>query len=179
MSKIHEIGRVYCIRSYLTDKVYIGSTFQPLHKRLYEHKIDYKKWQNDKYHYVTSFELIKYDDCYIELIEEYENLNKKQLEKYEGEHIRKNNCVNKYIAGRTIKQYREDNVDKLKERGKKYREDNTDKLKQYEKQYRENNVDKIKLKKNQKHICICGGKYTQSNKLQHEKTKKHINFINN
>jgi hypothetical protein len=50
-----------------TDDVYYGSTTQPLSKRLSGHKAHYKQWQKQNYNYVTSFEIIKYDDCYIEL----------------------------------------------------------------------------------------------------------------
>jgi predicted GIY-YIG superfamily endonuclease len=56
-------GKIYCIRSHKSNDVYIGSTTQPLHKRFYHHKNNYKYWKNGKYHYVTSFKLIdNYDD---------------------------------------------------------------------------------------------------------------------
>jgi len=29
------------------------------------------------------------------------------------------------------------------------------------------------------HICSCGGRYTQCHKSEHERTKKHQNYINN
>jgi hypothetical protein len=178
MSKVHEIGRVYAIRSFQTDKIYIGSTFQPLHKRLYEHKFNYKQWQNNKYYYITSFELIKYDDCYIELIDEYKNLNKKQLEKFEGEHIRKNNCTNRSIPGRTKKEYYQDNMNKIKEQRNNYYLEKSDEVKKRASEYRQNNADKIKEKYSQKHGCVCGGKYTHFQKARHERTKKHLDFIN-
>jgi hypothetical protein len=38
-----------------------------------------------------------------------------ELDKREGEHIRNNNCINKYIAGRTMKEYYEDNKEKIKQ----------------------------------------------------------------
>ena len=193
MSKIHDIGRVYCIRSYQTDNIYIGSTFQPLHKRIYGHKSSYKQWQNKKHNYITSFELIKYDDCYIELIEEYKNLNKKELEKYEGDHIRKNDCVNKIIVGRTQKEYYKDNNDKILEQKKEYYQDNNDKIKEQRKyyykeksndvknrvaKYRIQNSKKIKERYTQKHICACGSQYSHYQKLRHERSKKHLDFIN-
>ena len=70
------------------------------------HKRDYKKFLNGKFNYITSFEIVKYVDCYIELIIEIPCNNVNQLRKFEGNYIRNMNCVNKYIAGRTRKEYR-------------------------------------------------------------------------
>jgi hypothetical protein len=210
-------SKIYTIRSYQLDKYYIGSTTQSLHKRLYDHKRDYKLYQNQKYHYITSFELIKFEDCYIELLENFNCDNKEELTKREGEWIRANlnDILNKKIEGRTVKQYRVDNADKLKQyyidnadkmkqykkqwqidnadkikqNKKQYRIDNADKIKQNNKQYRIDNADKIKqyrvdnanrLKalKKVKFVCECGGKYTNSGKAHHLKTKKHTNYSN-
>ena len=64
------------------------------------------------------------DNFYIEL---YENIiceNREQLTKREGEVIRQIGTLNIKIAGRTRKEYRENNKDKIKE----YREKNQDKI---------------------------------------------------
>jgi hypothetical protein len=111
----YQNGKIYTIRSFQTDDVYYGSTTQPLSKRLSKHKGDYKQWQNNKHHYVTSYELIKFDDCYIELYELYPCNSKTELEKREGQVIRENkNAVNKVIAGRTKKEYYLENIDTVK-----------------------------------------------------------------
>ena len=102
-------GKVYCLRSHQTDDVYIGSTIQPLHKRLYGHKVSYKRWKEGKFGCLTSFEIIKHDDCYIELLEECPCDNKNQLERREGQLIRELDCVNKVVAGRTKQQWHQDN----------------------------------------------------------------------
>ena len=116
-SKInYQNGKIYTIRSYQTDDVYYGSTTQPLSKRLSTHKRLYKLWLNKKHNYVTSFEIVKYDDCYIELYENCPCNSKSELEKREGEYIRNNKCVNKYIPCRSKKQYREDNKDNIKQK---------------------------------------------------------------
>jgi hypothetical protein len=155
----YQNGKIYTIRSYQTDDVYYGSTTQPLSKRLSRHKANYKQWQNNKYHYVSSYEVIKYDDCYVELYELYPCNSKTELERREGQIIRENDdAVNQRIAGRTQKEYCVDNKENKK---------------QYDKQYRMNNLDKI----NEKNICRCGGKYTYRNKSEHLKTKRHIKYI--
>jgi hypothetical protein len=102
-------GKIYTIRSYQTDDIYIGSTLQTLTKRLSKHKDSFKNWKNGKYHYVSSFELIKYDDVYIELIELFPCSSKMELNRREGELIRSMDCVNKRIEGRTKQEYYEDN----------------------------------------------------------------------
>ena len=70
MSKVDERykrGKIYCLRSHQTDLVYIGSTIQGLAERIGGHRRDYRKWLKDTFSYVTSFEIVKYDDAYIEL----------------------------------------------------------------------------------------------------------------
>ena len=194
MNDKYQNAKIYSIRSHQTDKVYIGSTCSPLAKRLYEHRKKYERYKSEKYDYVTSFEILKFDDHYIELVEEYPCQNKFQLHRREGQTIREVDCVNKVIAGRTQVEYRHDNKDKIKEQKKQYYEenkdminslnnqyyeDNKDKFKQYRednkdkfKQYREENRDKL----NQKHTCQCGGKYNYSNKARHFKRNKHKEF---
>ena len=61
-------------------------------------------------------------------------MNKEQLNKREGEIIREIGTVNKYIAGRTLKEYYEDNKEKRKE----YRETNKDKIKSFDEKRKEN-----------------------------------------
>ena len=97
-------SKIYSIKSFKTDKIYIGSTSTLLNQRLSKHKNNYKSWNEGKYHYVTSFEIIKHGDYYIELIENYPCKSKSELEKREGELIWQNdNTINKCIAGRQIK----------------------------------------------------------------------------
>jgi hypothetical protein len=170
----YQNGKIYTIRSYQTDDVYYGSTTQPLSKRLSSPKAHYKRWQNGKHNYIKSCEIVKFDDCYIELFEDYPCNSKSELERREGEIIRaEENAINKCIAGRTHKEWREANADKLKQQHKQYYIDNADIRKQYSKQYCTDNADKIKLK----HECPCGGKHTTANKSIHFKTKKHTNYL--
>ena len=58
-----------------------------------------------------------------------------------------------------------------------YQKKNKDKVIGYKYKYTESNKEKIKEYKNKKFECKCGGKYTQSNKSMHFKSKKHINYI--
>lgn len=200
-------GKIYALRTHQSNEIYIGSTCSPLYKRLYQHKTNYNNWLNGKMHYITSYEILKYDDVYIDLIEEYPCENKLQLRKKEGEYQREMDCINKNIAGRTNKEYNDDNKDKILEYHKQYYEDNKEKIKEQSKQYRENNKekikeqqkeyyednkqkilerqnqynnnnkDKIKQRKMKKITCECGVEVTRNNMSRHKKSDKHDKLI--
>jgi hypothetical protein len=167
----YQNGKIYAIRSFQTNDVYYGSTTKSLSKRLIGHKAHYKLWQNNNYNNVTSFEIIKYDDCFIELYELYPCNSKTELEKREGQIIRANdNAVNKIIVGRTRQQYRVDNVDNKKLYDENYRENNRDKIKQKQNQYYIDNADKVKQKVSQyrkdniNKVKIRNKRYREANK---------------
>ena len=159
-------GKIYCIRSFQTDKIYIGSTTQTLAQRLGLHRKDYKRYLKGKANYTSSFELLKYDDYYIELIKLYPRSCKAELVAEEGHYIREWDCVNKKISGRTYKEYY-----------KQYYIDNKDKILEYQKQYRIDNKQKIKEQKKQKINCICSCKSTRSVFRRHLKSKNHKNLM--
>jgi len=167
-------GKIYSIRSYQTDKIYIGSTTQPLSKRLYHHKTHYKKYLNGKSPFITSYDILQYEDAYIELLEEYPCENREQLCKREGELIRGGNCVNKRIEARTKQEYYEQNKDKLLQQGKEYQEQNKDKIKEYIKEYQEQNKDKI-LQQKKEYYQQNKDKILQKGKEYREQNKEKIN----
>jgi hypothetical protein len=143
-------GIIYKIVCNETNEVYYGSSKRSLNERMSDHKKDHKRWKAGKYHYVTSFQIIERGNYSYSLIETVECEDKKQLEAVERKYIENNECVNKYIVGRTKKEYnkayREANKDKIKEEKKAYREANKDKIKEEKKAYREANKDKINEK---------------------------------
>ena len=176
-------GKIYKIICDETEKIYIGSTVQSLTKRFQKHKSHHISWKNGKYNYISIFKMFdEYgkQNCNIELIENYPCDNKKVLELREAYFIRNNNCYNKYIPGRTLKEYYEVNKKKIKEDQKKYYENNKEKYKDTKKKYYEDNKEVRKKyyeynkeRINEKHNCECGGKYTSHHKATHLKTKKH------
>jgi len=140
-------SKIYKICSNLTDKIYIGSTTQTLAQRLSKHVGQYKTHiKNNNTNYISSYEIIKYGDCYITLIEECNFNNQQQLFKREGEVIKLNinNVVNMFIAGRTKREYFIDNKEHITEQQKKYFIDNKEQVLEQQKQYRNDNKEQIK-----------------------------------
>jgi hypothetical protein len=132
-------SKIYKIWSPQTEFIYIGSTYQMLCKRLADHKSFYK--MNTGTIKCSSFEIIKYDDVKIELIENLSCNNKEELTKREGEIIRqyKDICINMRIEGRTRKEYYEDNKDKRKE----YYDDNKEQILKNQKKYYDEHKEQI------------------------------------
>lgn len=145
-------GKIYKIWSPShPDDIYIGSTTQPLSKRIGGHRKHYRQYKEGKKNYMTSFKILEYGDARIELIEDCMCERGEQLTAREGHFIRSLDCVNKIIPGRTKKQWYQDNKERLSQQQKQYREDNKEQINQYHKQYGEANRDKLNQKARQYH----------------------------
>jgi len=123
----YNLGRIYKLESYQTEDFYIGSTCQPLCERLAQHKSHYKCFQHGKGHYRTSYEILKYPDAKITLIEYFPCNSKEELEAREGKWIRELNRVNKRIEGRTKKEYCKEHSEKLAKTASEWHQKNREK----------------------------------------------------
>ena len=169
-------GKIYKIVDLDTDECYIGSTCEPtLARRLAKHVDNFKSYKSitGNFHYITSFKILENNNYDIQLIENYPCGSKDELHAREGYWIKKTDCVNKHIAGRTKKQWEEDNKEKISVEKKEYYKQNKGKIQEYKKKYRIDNKDKLNKRIN----CSCGGKYKQQNKSHHEKTIRHREFL--
>jgi hypothetical protein len=171
-----KIYKVYCLTGGNED-VYYGSTVEALSVRMAKHREHYILWKKGKLAFTTSYILFdKFDvkNCIIELIENYPCNNVEELRKREGYYQLNNPCVNKCIAGRTQKEcaekFRREHKDDKKEYDEKYREKNKEKKIKNDKEYFEKN--KVKNIN-----CICGSLISKFNKSRHERSAKHIAFI--
>jgi hypothetical protein len=174
----YQNGKIYTIRCRSDNTfIYVGSTTQPLAKRWGEHK---PRGNNVKYQNMILYKTINnnWDDWYIELYEECPCENKEQLCRREGEIIREIGTLNSTIAGRTQKEYYENNAEKIKEQVRLYRENNKEKKREQEKLYRENNKDKHNEKSRERITCECGCIIRRSDISTHKKTQKHIKTLN-
>lgn len=78
-------AKIYALISPSTHKIYIGSTIYPLKTRLCRH---YSSTS------VAAYEILKYGDGYIQLVENFPCSTKKELEQQEGFYILNNDCSN-------------------------------------------------------------------------------------
>ena len=151
-------GKIYKIIDNTSNMIYIGSTCKTLNQRLKQHEYNFRCFKLSKTNFVTVFKILENNNYKIELIKLYPCENKHSLNIEEGLIIKESktnglNVINRNIAGLTQKQSHE--------------------------QFRQRNRNKINENQNQKFNCVCGGKYTKCNKIPHEKTKKHKQFIKN
>jgi len=182
-------GKIYKLVSNHTDKVYIGSTIQKLSSRISGHRKAYNRYLNGKANNITSFNLICFPDCKIYLIESVSCNNRAELEKRERFYIESMECCNKYIPGRTYKEYREDNKDKIKqyyqtnkdkieEQRKEYQKNNAVAIKKYHKKYKIVNKEKISNNAKEKIECnICKSIVRKYDLNRHKKSKKCLSCV--
>ena len=116
-------GKIYKIINNSSDLVYFGATIQPLYKRFNAHKSVYSG--------CTSKTIFEGENPQIILVEKFACNDKQELKKRERYYIENNDCINKNIPGRTVKEYKQDNKEKCKEYEIQYRNDNKDKIKEY------------------------------------------------
>ena len=156
----YQNGKIYTIRCKSDNTlIYVGSTITTLSRRLAEHKSKSKKYNTRKIYQSIND---NWDDWYIELYEVYPCENKEQLNKREGEIIREIGTLNGQIAGRTRKEWRNENPDKMKlanqkchqkhredrlEVSRQYNIDNNEARKEYKKKYREEHKEEISTKR--------------------------------
>jgi len=199
----YQNGKIYMIESIEGKCRYYGSTCEKLSQRMSKHRYSYNHNKKD----TSSKKVLKYPDAKIFLILKYPCNSKEELNAKEAEYIRQFDCVNTRIDGRTYKQWREDNKELIAEKQKKYyqdnketilikskqyrlenkekikkkekkrREQNKEIIKQRAKKWRENNKEKIKKDRSTVINCECGSIYTKNHKARHNKSKKHLKFI--
>lgn len=139
----YQQGKVYRIDCLTTGDVYIGSTTKKtLAMRLSNHKSDFKKWKETGTKFVTSFPIIERGNYQITLIESVQCNSKDELRAREGFYIRTLDCVNKIMAGRTKKEYRQDNKIVITEKNKQRYDENKQQVLEHQREYYEANKEK-------------------------------------
>lgn len=166
-------GKIYKIVSNQTDKVYIGSTTKKyLSQRMDDHRRNFRDWKNKKFPYLTSFDILQFDDANIVLIEGFDCKSKDELRSREQHYIEqfKDVCVNSHYAiGVNIQKIRQ------KDRERYYR-DKPKRIALVKKRY-EQKKDEINAKRNAKTKCSCGSVISRSRLAKHSKTNKHKQWI--
>jgi len=144
-------GCVYKITSKVNlEMAYYGST-KNFYKRRQEHKSHYKLYLNERYHYITLWDIFDLGDYSQEIVKFYYGITKKQLRDFETEFIINNKCVNKLQSM----------TDEMK--------------KEYKQEYDKERYEKNKEILQKQNICdICKGSFTTEHKSHHYQAKKHI-----
>jgi len=174
----------YVYKLYHEDypEFYIGST-KDLKERKYCHKSRCNNENSPKYNYKV-YQYIRdhggYNSWNYEILEHIRNsINVYELRNVERKYIEQlKPSLNSEIPNRTNKERYKQHYENNKERYKQHYENNKEAIKQQMKQYRENNRESLNQKAREKINCVCGGKYNKSGKIQHMKSRKHQNFIN-
>ena len=135
---VYSNGKIYRVICEETNRQYIGSTCNPLRKRLYYHKRKGHKCMTKDFINPSIF-----------LIEDYPCDRKEQLLMRERHFIETMECVNQY---RPIVS-REETVEKHKDWEKKYYEKNKDEIKQKSNEYYEKNKEEKKRKAREKYAA--------------------------
>jgi hypothetical protein len=152
------IGRIYKIVDDSNGKVYVGSTFTTLEKRLRQHVNAYNSYLKTLEtgackRFCTSRNIICNGNFHIELIKEMEVSNKKELLQAEREQIDSTDCINIVRPLRTnterCKEWYIENRDYVKLKSKLYTEANRKRSNEAKKSWADKNKDKIKLRQKQ------------------------------
>ena len=108
MENKYQNGKIYKVVDVGYNKCYVGSTYNSLCHRMSQHRDSFKIYKRGKCAKVSLYEMFDEfgaENCKIELIELFPCSSRDELNKQEGQHIRNNNCVNKVLVGRTMKEY--------------------------------------------------------------------------
>jgi hypothetical protein len=175
-------GKIYIIRSKCGPEYYIGSTaYLTLAQRFTKHKTNFKCGKLKETSKIL-FEKYGVENCCIELLEEYPCSSKTELEAREGYHQREHwedeNLVNRYLAGRTVKEWFDDNKEYIKNYKSNYYETNKSELYLKYKNHYEQNKSKIREYQGEKVICECGLNSTRTHLSRHKTTKRHNEELN-
>jgi len=121
-------GKIYCIRNGNDNGkiVYVGSTVRPLSERMADHRKAIKR--NPTFEIYKLMSAIGVMHFYIELIADFPCERREQLFAKEGEYIRmhKDTIVNQRVAGRSTKDYYNENKERFSEWQKKYNAENAE-----------------------------------------------------
>lgn len=176
---IYQRGKIYKIVTGQTDDIYVGSTTQYyLSNRLKEHRWCLTSWmKGNKTSYCTSYEIVKYPDAKIILLETYPCQSKDELRAREQHYISiLPNCVNRCKAICTrdehlerMRKWHHEHKEEVAKRAKVYREDNREYLLQKKSEYYHNNSTEINNKRRNEYVnkanelCAYQKKYRDEN----------------
>ena len=163
-------GKIYCIRNYISDDIYVGSTCEKLlSKRMVKHR---RNFNNKRYENILLYQKMRelgVENFYIELHHHYPTETKDGLRAEEGKWIREIGALNQRIEKRDKQQYYQDKYEQIKENKKEKYKISCEDIKQRKRGYYKDN--KQSITERNKNYCL----------LNHEKIllNKHEYYQNN
>ena len=188
------IYKIVCNDLNIKD-VYVGHTTSFI-KRKQKHKNCCTTPQNSKYH-LKVYQIIRdyggWENWSMIEIEKFPCNDKQEATKQERYWYEQLNAqLNTQKPNRNKKEYRNDNKDIIRENKKEYRGKNKEIIKEKKKEYYDKNIESIRknkcdyyeankeeisIKRKLTFICGCGTSCRIADKLRHEKSKKHQDYI--
>ena len=162
------VYKICCNDINITD-CYVGSTTN-LNERRRHHKDACNNENSNSYNY-NVYKFIRdnggWGNWTVVLVESYSDCkSREELLRFERYHIEQLEAtLNRQVPGRTLKEYCQDNSEKIKEYKKKHYKNNSEKIKEDQKQYRKNNTEKIK--ENQKQYYKNNAEKIKENKKEY------------
>jgi hypothetical protein len=187
----------YIYKLKINGKSYVGST-NHINNRMINHKNNCYNQNLYKYNYKL-YKMIRenggWNNVDIHIIQECNELIRFIIEDYYIEHFKcEMNSVNAIFNVEKRKKYyekwAENNLEHLQEYRKNYKKQNEERINNYQSEYRKNHIeerkeyDKIRYTERKKIMlekvkCICGCIVTNNYLKQHQKTKKHQQYLQN
>lgn len=157
--------------------IYIGSTTDFI-RRKYQHKSTCNN-ENSKNYNLKVYKSIRANGG-------WGNWSMIELQKYpckDGNELRAQERLyyeelNGNLNIRNPNRSQKENYEQHQEYYKKYYEHNKEQLKEQHKDYYKNNKEIINEQRKQKIECICGSTIVKHTKLRHERSTKHLNYVN-
>lgn len=159
-----KIYRIVC-KDLSVPCTYVGHTTDLVRRRA-NHKKDCTRESSKKYHYNVYKQIREnggWDNFSMVLVEDY------PCNGHEEASARERYWIEQFLADL--------NTRVPNRKYAEWREDNREHILQKARVYQQKNKEKITEKRNVRTLCCCGSDYTDRNKSQHLKTKKHLNFI--
>lgn len=166
-------AQIYSIRSHMTSDVYYGYSCKMLSKRIHDHRIKFKKYKDGIYKkYISSYEVLKYPDHYIELEAKVPCTSIEELRAVRNQYVRNNLCVNIITLDERERrqQYYQQNKERIKQYRKQRYQENPERERAYYRQYYQDNKEKELARKkeyrqnNKEKEQARGKQYRENNK---------------
>ena len=130
----YQQGKIYKITC--GDETYYGSTAMTLRERMWLHKSNYKRWKNGTDSKCACFNLFDkygFDNCPIELVEDYSCETKKELLIREDWYMDNNDCINEKSAYTS----KEEQLEQMRQRHQDHKEEENEKSRQWYQDHKE------------------------------------------